>query len=130
MGTIPKIFAEYNSYNANGQLLDLSGRKVTYSYTNSTTGQVVTGNVEKNVLTDVEAAQYTYENVIMGTDGWNPRAFFEPVSKPTNVSLSGKTISWNSVDYAISYTWFLRNDSVIGFTKSLNFEVNSGENRS
>lgn len=127
MGTIPKIFAEYNSVNANNQLLDLSGRKVTYSYTNSTTGQVVTGNVEKNVLTDMEAAQYTYENVIMGTDGWNPRAFFEPVTKPVNLTISGKTLSWNSVDYAISYV-VLRNDSVIGFTKDLSFEVTSGVN--
>jgi pectin methylesterase-like acyl-CoA thioesterase len=127
MGTIPKIFAEYNSVNANDQLLDLSGRKLTYSYTNSTTGQVVTGNVEKNVLTDVEAAQYSYENMIMGTDGWNPRAFFEPVTKPTNVTISGKILSWNSVDYSISYV-VLRNDSVIGFTKDLSFEVTSGMN--
>ena len=125
MGAIPKIFAEYNSYNANNQLLDLSGRKLTYSYTDSNTGSTVTGNVQKNVLTDVEAATYTYDNIIMGTDGWNPRAYFEPVSKPTNVVLAGKTLTWNSVDYAISYI-VLRNDSVIGFTKDLSFELISG----
>ena len=107
MGTIPKIFAEYNSYNANGQQFDLSGRKKTYSYTDSSTGQVVTGDVEKNALTDSEAAQYTYENVIMGSDGWNPRAYFEPVAKPTNVQASGKTLSWTKVDYAICYVILL-----------------------
>lgn len=123
MGTIPKIFAEYNSYNAQGQLLDLSGRKVSYSYTNSTTGQVVTGNVEKNVLTDVEAAQYTYENVIMGADGWNPRAFFEPVSEPTNVLNGGtNTISWTAAPYAISYIIYEK-DSVIGFSKTTDFTL-------
>ena len=127
MGTIPKIFAEYNSYNANGQQFDLSGRKKTYSYTDSSTGQVVTGDVEKNALTDSEAAQYTYENVIMGSDGWNPRAYFEPVAKPTNVQASGKTLSWTKVDYAICYV-ILRNDSVIGFSKTTSFTDNSGLN--
>ncbi len=127
MGAIPKIFAEYNSFNASGQQFDLSGRKKTYSYTNSTTGLVVTGDVQKNVLTDVEAAQYTYENVVMATDGWNPRAYFEPVSKPTNLQTNSRTISWNASDYAISYV-VLRNDSVIGFTKELNFTDNLAMN--
>ncbi len=127
MGAIPKIFAEYNSYNADGQQLDLSGRKVTYSYTDSNTGNTITGNVEKNVLTDTEAAQYTYENVIMASDGWNPRAYFEPVSKPGNLSVNNKTLSWAASDYAICYV-ILRNDSIIGFTKETSFTDSNPQN--
>lgn len=126
MGAIPKIFAEYNSFNANGQLLDLSGRKTTYSYTDSGTGEVITGNVEKNVLTDEEAAQYSYENVIMASDGWDPRQYFEPVAKPENVKAENKYLTWNACDYAICYV-VLRNDSVIGFTTTPSFSDNSAE---
>jgi len=124
MGGLPYVFAEYNSFDKNGDILDLSHRKKTYSI--DVNGVTVSQDAQ-NILTDSDVVRCSYENVVMGSDKWNPRSFFEKVNKPTNLAISGKTLSWNSVDYAISYV-VLRNDSVIGFTKDLNFEVSSGVN--
>lgn len=73
MGTIPEIFAEYDSRDAQGDLIDLSGRKTTYEGRGKEAG---TGSCRATV-TQEEADEMTYEHIIMAEDGWNPRQWME-----------------------------------------------------
>ncbi len=115
MGVIPKLFAEYNSMDKNGNPIDLSNRKTSF-----TTSGGVTVSGLKAVLTQEEAAQYTYEHVTSGVDNWNPRAYFEPVAIPANLTLTKNKLNWTASDYALCYVVF-RDTIVIGFTKQANF---------
>jgi pectin methylesterase-like acyl-CoA thioesterase len=78
MGTIPAVFADYGSVDANGKPLDINFRKSIYCYTVRDANHVVTdtiwGVAGKNFLTPDEAAAYTIKNVLGGKDGWNPKA--------------------------------------------------------
>lgn len=118
MGVIPKLFAEYNSMNKNGAPIDLSNRKTTYTESAGEGGQTVSGL--KAVLTQEEAAAYTYENLMKGSDNWNPKAYFEPVSKPSGLTIVNNVLDWNYSNYAICYV-VLRDDVVIGFTTEPTF---------
>jgi len=115
MGVIPGVFAEYNSMDPKGNPIDLSSRRTWFK---TSAGVVTTGL--KPVLTQAEAAQYSYENMMTGTDDWNPRAYFEPVAKPTNVTISNNQLAWTKSDYAICYI-VLRDSAVIGFSKDASF---------
>ena len=113
MGTIPKLFAEYNSMDANGNPIDLSNRRTEYFYTDDK-GQKVTGSC-RTTITAEEAALMNYDNIIPGADNWNPRQFFEPIAAPKEVKKSSNSLSWKACDYAICYIVF-QNDSVIDIT--------------
>ncbi|MDM1292705.1 pectin esterase [Sphingobacterium sp. N143] len=78
MGGIPSIFADYKSIDATGRTIDIHARKTHYKNRNNETG------VSKAVLSDVEAASYTYDQVILGDDQWNPRKF-----------IVSKTVTWD-----------------------------------
>lgn len=73
MGAIPALFAEYDSRDATGKKINLSGRKTTYKGRgeNPTTGTCPA------TITSKEASKMTYENVVKGSDGWNPRKYME-----------------------------------------------------
>jgi hypothetical protein len=123
MGAIPAIFADYNLVDANGFALDLTQRISTYqidSTKNSvTTTYTYTGI--KNSFTDAEAATYTYENVVSGTDSWDPRTIIEPTASPVNVRVSsGGVLSWDATQYAICYV-ITKNNKVIGFSSTNGF---------
>ena len=93
MGNLPTHFYEYNSKNSNGTALDLSVRKNSPTSTNTYTP----------VLPAEEAAKYTLENVLGGTDSWLPSEECVTLAAPTGVSMSGKTLSWNAVEDARCY---------------------------
>ena len=115
----PKLFAEYNSMDADGNPIDLSNRLTVYPVDNQ-------GNVStRAILTADEAAQYTYENVTSGTDGWNPRAYFEPVAAPTEVYLNPANglLTWKPSDYAICYVVLDSEDNILGFTKETSYQT-------
>ncbi len=95
MGTLPTHFYEYNSMDSNSGALDLSVRKNSPTSTNEYTP----------VLTSGEAAKYTLENVLGGTDSWLPTDYTYETAAPV-VSASGNTISWNAVDDARCYVIF------------------------
>ena len=95
MSTLLTHFYEYNSMDANGDALDLSGR------TNSPTST----NTYTPVLTSGEAAKFTLENVLGGTDSWLPTDYTYETAAPV-VSASGNTISWDAVDDARCYVIF------------------------
>ncbi|WP_243349325.1 pectinesterase family protein [Parabacteroides sp. FAFU027] len=122
MGGIPAIFADYNTMDANGNLLDLSQRISQYEYdVTNTDGSITTvKGTAKNSFTDAEAAQFTYENVTKGTDGWDPKVKTEKTEAPV-VTVSGSSVSWNAVDYAICYVVTL-NGKVVNVNTSTSYQ--------
>ncbi len=95
MGKLETHFYEYNSLNVNGQAIDLSVRGNSPTSTNSYTP----------VLTDEQAAKFTVENVLGGTDSWLPTEECVVLSAPV-VSVSGQTLSWAANDDARCYVIF------------------------
>src|SRR5690554_7086131 len=75
MNSVPQVFAEYGSKNSSGGSIDLSKRRTTYEKNG------VTVNLNP-VLTASQAAQYTVENVLSGTDQWKPNLLTKQVSAP------------------------------------------------
>ncbi len=120
MGTIPEIFADYKTMDADGNLLDLSNRIDTYYYTDDD-GTVVYGTA-KNSLTDEEAAEYTYTNVLSGSDYWNPREIMEAVNAPANLSIVEGVMSWEAVQYAMCYV-VLKNGAALDFTTDCTYTI-------
>ena len=114
MGGIPAIFAEYNTMDADGNPLDLTHRNNYYWYTDGN-GQKVEGYA-KSVLTDEEAATYTIENVLRGTDNWQPELMTEACAAPAPVAdKAAGVITWEAVPYAICYV-ITKDGKVEGFT--------------
>lgn len=111
MGGFPQVFAEYNSVDAQGSLVDLKNRKTSYK------GKDIPDTLiySKAILTADDAAKYTYSAVTKGTDGWNPRVYSETVAIPAKLIISGNKLSWSPSMAAIGYVIF-RGNEVIGFT--------------
>lgn len=121
MGGLPVVWAEWNSHDADGNLLDLSQRRDTYYYTDSD-GQRVYGTA-KNRLTDEEAAEYTLANVLSGSDNWQPAVKTEACAAPV-AALDGNVISWEAVPYAICYV-VTSGDKVVDITTDTSLAVDS-----
>lgn len=99
MGTLPALFAEYNSVNGNGIAVNTANR--TNTFTVNSVPQ--TGNYNP-VLTKAQADQYTIENVLSGTDKWDPRLVVEQIAAPSNLlKLGNNTLKWDDNQYAICY---------------------------
>ncbi len=124
MGTIPKLFAEYNSMDVNGNPIDLSNRRTEYFYTDDN-GQKITGSCRATITAE-EAALMNYDNIIAGADNWNPRQFFEPIAAPEEVKKNSNSLSWKACDYAICYIVF-QNDSVIDITTECTSTIDAGQ---
>jgi len=125
MGVIPKLFAEYNSRDKNGNPVDLSRRKSLYTATANEGGHT---GISETVLTAEEAARYTYENII-NADGWNPREQMERLPAPEKVKKNGIKLSWDKTEGAIGYV-VLRDGEVVGITANSTFtdsEAQKGE---
>ena len=95
MGNLPTHFYEYNSLDANGNAIDLSVRQNSPTSTNHYTP----------VLTAEEAAKFTVENVLGGTDSWLPTEECVVLEAPV-VSFDGSTLSWTGIDDARCYVVF------------------------
>lgn len=121
MGTIPGIFAEYGSHDMHGNALDLSRRKTTYEMKDRKTGMVTQGTCQAIVTKD-ETDRYTYENMIPGKDGWNPRQLMVELPSPRNLVYQQGTFSWAPVKKAIGYIVY-DGDQLIGTTTSTSFPV-------
>lgn len=92
-GAKPTHFYEYGSVDKNGKLLDLTSRQAPSHSTNLP---------YTPVLTAAEAAEFTVENVLGGTDSWLPTEECVVVSAPV-VTLSGQTLSWEHANDARCY---------------------------
>ena len=121
MGGLPAIWADWNTTDGNGNLVDLSQRRDTYYYTDSD-GKRVYGKA-KNHLTDEEAAEYTIKNVLSGNDNWQPVIKTEECAAPVAI-LDNGTITWQPVDYAICYV-VTHNDEVVTITTEPSVDVNA-----
>ena len=121
MGGIPEIWADYKTVDAYGDPVDVSLRNDYYYYyegetiIDESTGQpkkdengvtMKENKIEgyaKNSLTDEEAAAYTIENVMSGSDDWDPAIMTESVEAPSGLKIEGKTLSWEASKYVICY---------------------------
>lgn len=121
MGGIPAIWADWNTTDANGNLLDLSMRRDTYYYIDKDNNNARVEGKAKNHLTDEEAAQYTVKNVLSGKDNWQPEIKTEACDAP-RATLKGGIISWDAVPYAICYL-ITRGDEVVGITSETTHTV-------
>ena len=121
MGTVPGIFAEYNSRDAQGNVLDLSKRKTEYQYKDRQTGKEVSGTCQATI-TKEEADKYTYENMIPGNDGWNPRIMMEKLGSPRSLVYQHGTLKWNPVKNAIGYIVY-DGEQILGTTTDTSFPV-------
>lgn len=99
MGVVPGLFAEYNTRTSTGAVIDLSTRKKTYTYNSVTT------TAPNPVLTTTEAEQYTIDNILSGTDTWQPRLYTEQAVAPT-ISGTGADITWDDNNYVLCWAIF------------------------
>lgn len=109
---IPKLFAEYNSHTESGMAVDCSARKTQY------TG----GSIPYSpVLTQEEASRFTLENVLSGSDSWQPALLTEQAAAPV-LTVNGSTLSWNASDYVFCYA-ICKNGKVIDFTNETSYAI-------
>jgi len=99
MAVLPAIFAEYNSVNGSGVKVNTDNRTNIFTVN----GVQQTGNYNP-VLTKEQADVYTIENVLSGTDKWNPLEIVEQISAPVNLVMGqNNTLTWGANQYAICY---------------------------
>ncbi|MBQ0085601.1 MAG: hypothetical protein KBS65_05105 [Prevotella sp.] len=108
-------FHEYGSKDKDGKTLDLSLRSI--QACNPAQGS------DPCVIDAQTAATYTIGNVLAGNDSWNPCDVTVQMSAPTNVVLTGNTISWDAVSNALCYA-IVKDNSVVAFTTELSYELN------
>lgn len=114
MNVVPYRFAEYNSITSTGGIIDLSNRRTSYTKDATT----VTLNP---VLTEAQAATYTLENVLSGTDSWQPKLYTDQITAPT-VTKNGSSLTWDDNNYVLG--WAIIKDGIfVDFvtTNSYNF---------
>ena len=120
----PKLFAEYNTMDADGQSVDLNNRRTTYKVDDDKLAPGETSPVTRQaILSAEEAARYTYEAVTSGNDDWNPRKFFEPVEAPVEVVYANGKLTWKAVPYAICYLVMDAEGNVVGMTKDAAYAI-------
>lgn len=107
----PARFAEYNSVDANGNAISLSGRKTTFASTHS----------NNPVLTAEEAAVYSDMDAMYGD--WNPTQYTAQ-AEVSNVVLNGNTLTWegSSDAYLIE-----KNGEFVALTSETSYAVEDGE---
>ena len=116
MGTVPAIFAEYNSVDGNGVKVNTDNRTNVFTVN----GVPVTGNYNP-VLTPEQAADYTIENVLSGTDKWNPLEIAEQIAAPANLIMGqDNTLNWDANQYAICYV-VCRDGKLLGITTTASY---------
>lgn len=101
-GGWPKRFAEYNSTTSTGSVIDLSGRKKIFG----------DGHENNPVLTAEEAFKYGDMSLMFGD--WQPTLATEQAPVPTNVQISGNTLTWDDSNYALLWA-IVKDNKVIDF---------------
>ncbi len=114
MNVVPAVFAEYNSMTTNGAPIDLSGRRTTYTKDATTV-------VLNPVLSPAEAANYTIENVLGGTDAWQPKLYTDQAAAPV-ISILGNRIVWDDNNYVLCWAVF-RDNQFETFVTSNYYEI-------
>lgn len=111
MGTgWPKRFAEYNSTTSTGSVIDLSGRKKTFG----------DGHENNPVLSADEALEYSDMSKMFGE--WQPTLATEQAPIPTNVKITGTTLTWDDSNYALLWA-IVKDNKVIDFVTEPTYTV-------
>lgn len=110
-GTLPRLFAEYNSHTADGTTIDTSNRKKTYK---NTKNKEVTVKFN-GTLTDKEANNYTIDKVL---GNWNPQESCQLVLAPELTIKGRRTLQWKDVPDAYCYAILIDGDVVTFTTKN------------
>ena len=105
----PTRFAEYHSTNANGVVIDLNGRATT-----------INGSPNNPELSDEEAAEIG--NLANTFGDWQPTLATEQAPVPSNVQVSGNTLTWDNSDYALLWA-VCKDGDIIDFTTEPTYTV-------
>jgi len=124
-GGFPKRFAEWNSTTSTGSTIDLSGRKTAYdAYDeyNKETGAYVNRRTEycNPVLSADEALEYSDMSKMFGE--WQPTLATEQAPIPTNVKITGTTLTWDDSNYALLWA-IVKDNKVIDFVTEPTYTV-------
>ena len=116
MGVVPGLFAEYNSTNATGSPIDVSMRKTVFTYNGVST-------TVNPYLTADQAATYTIDNVLGGTDAWQPKLYTDQATVPV-IAGNGTSITWSDNSYVLCWAIF-KDDAFVKFVTTNSYTVPS-----
>jgi pectin methylesterase-like acyl-CoA thioesterase len=117
MNVVPTRFAEFNSTTSTGATIDLSNRRTSFTL-GATTVAI------NPALTVAEASNYTIENVLAGTDGWQPRFYTDQITAPV-VTRNGASLSWADNNYVLG--WAVIKDGVfVDFVTTNSYAIPNG----
>ena len=102
MNSAPQVFGEYNSKNANGGAINTSQRKTRFD--GGKDGSTAT--TLKTVWDANDAAKYTLQNVLKGSDNWDPTKLTAQVNAP-KIAQEGAEITWSNDDNARCWVIFV-----------------------
>lgn len=122
MSAPPVVFAEYNSRDAAGNLVDLSKRR-SYYFGDSDDGLDTFSTTINPILTELQAANYTIENVLGGTDSWNPQNYTKQATAPV-ITLDKKTLRWENSSDVLCWE-ICKDGSYLKFDTINSFEIPS-----
>ena len=102
MNSAPQVFGEYNSKNANGGAINTSQRKTRFD--GGKDGSTAT--TLKTVWDANDAAKYTLQNVLKGSDNWDPTKLTAQVNAP-KIAQEGAEITWKNDNNARCWAIFV-----------------------
>ena len=118
MGGLPVQMAEYNTMDAEGQPVDLSKRKTTFTADGKTA-------TSKAVLTEAEAAVYTVQNVLSGTDQWDADAAGSILTEP-RLTVGDGLLTWSDpTGLAVCYLLTVDGQSTVTTAETAAYTVGS-----
>lgn len=115
---------EYGSTDANLALLDLSERSLRASSPGAGSYSAV--------MTPAEAAEYTVQNALGGTDGYDPTIYTKQVSmEKANLTSVDRSLSWDGQSEALCYFIFRKtesgDDELFAITKDTSYELDDAQ---
>lgn len=115
MDGLPTQMAEYNTVNADGQPVDLSQRKTTF------TDKAGKTSTSKAVLSAAEAATFTIQNVLSGNDQWDADRQGRILDAPL-LTLSDNRLSWtDATGQAVCYLIIMADKAVVVADESIDY---------
>lgn len=102
MNSAPQVFGEYNSKDGNGNAVNTSQRKTYFNGGKDAS----TATTLKTVWNASDAAKYTLQNVLKGSDNWDPTKLTAQVSAP-KIAQEGAEITWADDNNARAWVIFV-----------------------
>lgn len=110
-------FVEYNTMDAEGNVVSPSSHVVTFTASKSSQ----TNPDFETILTATQAAEFALDKVFTG---WTPAEFTVQVDAP-DAEIAEDVITWTPADDAIAYALF-KNDELMGITTEASFDTGAG----